>query len=113
MKCFLLNCFPFLWLLIMLAVFQLMVLSLFKGMGNCIFQVQAVKSLLLELMERRQKYHLGTDSLHQNLSTHEIETLCLLLEVTLVSLIFFQSFSFRIYISTLCICPCVVPFSVY
>nr|CAD1844938.1 unnamed protein product [Ananas comosus var. bracteatus] len=62
---------------------KLMVLSLFKGMGNCIFQVQAVKSLLLELMDRRQKYHLGTDSLHQNLSTHEIETLCLLLEVSL------------------------------
>lgn len=63
-----------------------MVFSLLKGMGNIIVHVGGVKSLLLDLLERRNKYHFGLDKVQQKLSKTEIETLCLLLEVILVVL---------------------------
>nr|XP_010919682.1 uncharacterized protein At3g06530 [Elaeis guineensis] len=60
---------------------KLVVLSLLKGLGNIILHVGGVKSLLFELLERRNKYHFGLDKVQQKLSKTEIETLCLLLEV--------------------------------
>lgn len=60
---------------------KLAVLTLFKGLGNAILLVEGVKSLLFELLERRNGYHEGLDISHKALSRTEIDILCLLLEV--------------------------------
>ncbi|XP_010275398.1 PREDICTED: uncharacterized protein At3g06530 isoform X2 [Nelumbo nucifera] len=60
---------------------KLMVLSLLKGMGTAIMDVEGVKLLLSELLKRRSQYHLGVDKSCLELSKIEIEILCLLLEV--------------------------------
>ncbi|PIA50335.1 hypothetical protein AQUCO_01300820v1 [Aquilegia coerulea] len=59
---------------------KLMILSLLRGKDNAILHVEGVRSLLSELLERRNKYHFGVDKLCQPLSKIEIETLCFLLE---------------------------------
>lgn len=51
---------------------QLMILSLLKGVGNTVLRVTETESLLCELLERRC----------QNLAKIEVEILCLLLEVS-------------------------------
>lgn len=60
---------------------KLEVLTLFKGLGNTILLVDGVKSLLFELLERRNGYYLGLDISQQELSRTEIEILCSLLAV--------------------------------
>ncbi|XP_077219422.1 ARM repeat superfamily protein isoform X2 [Tasmannia lanceolata] len=59
---------------------KLMVLALLKGIGNAIINLEEVKLLLFELLNRRSQYHFGHDRSFEKLSRIEIETLCLLLE---------------------------------
>uniref|UniRef100_A0A0E0KTI8 BP28 C-terminal domain-containing protein n=1 Tax=Oryza punctata TaxID=4537 RepID=A0A0E0KTI8_ORYPU len=59
---------------------KFMVLSILKGVGSILFDVEDVKSLLFDLLDRRIQYQSGHES-RQILSTHEILILCLLLEV--------------------------------
>ncbi|KAI3919122.1 hypothetical protein MKW98_016675 [Papaver atlanticum] len=58
---------------------KLVILSLFKGMSGSIMHTSGIKSLLSELLERRNQYFIPNKSF-QALSTIEIETLCILLE---------------------------------
>ncbi|XP_043702680.1 uncharacterized protein At3g06530, partial [Telopea speciosissima] len=60
---------------------KLMVLSLFKGMGTAIMNIEAINLLLAELLKRRTQHHLGIDKSSKKLSKIEVETVCLLLEV--------------------------------
>ncbi|XP_073001076.1 uncharacterized protein At3g06530 isoform X2 [Typha latifolia] len=62
---------------------KLMVLSLLKGIGNFIFHEKGTKKLLLRLVDGRSHCEPGSADLHGKLSILEIETLCLLLEVSL------------------------------
>lgn len=83
----LVNCVPFL---------QLMILSLFKGMGASLLSVGTVKSLLLELMEKYSQHDSGSHSLQKKFSKNEIKLLCLLLEVSSLFLFGISSvFTFR------------------
>uniref|UniRef100_A0A0D9W7V0 BP28 C-terminal domain-containing protein n=1 Tax=Leersia perrieri TaxID=77586 RepID=A0A0D9W7V0_9ORYZ len=61
---------------------KFMVLSILKGVGSILFDVEDVKSLFFDLLDRRNQYQNGPDS-RQILSTHEIQIVCLLLEVLL------------------------------
>ncbi|KAF0894489.1 hypothetical protein E2562_039200 [Oryza meyeriana var. granulata] len=56
------------------------VLSVLKGVGSILFDVEDVKSLFSDLLDRLNQYQSGHES-RQILSTHEIQILCLLLEV--------------------------------
>ncbi|KAJ1272131.1 hypothetical protein BS78_06G179400 [Paspalum vaginatum] len=56
------------------------VLSVLKGVGSILFQAEDVKSLFFDLLDRRDDYQNQNDS-KQFLSTHELQVLCLLLEV--------------------------------
>ncbi|KAF2935198.1 hypothetical protein DAI22_04g215400 [Oryza sativa Japonica Group] len=59
---------------------KFMILSILKGVGSILFDVEDVKSLLFDLLDRRNQYQSGCES-RQIMSTHEIQILCLLLEV--------------------------------
>ncbi|KAJ4955279.1 hypothetical protein NE237_012062 [Protea cynaroides] len=60
---------------------KLMVLSLLKGVGTGMMNIECINLLLAELLERRSQYHFGVDKSSKKLSEIEVETLCLLLEV--------------------------------
>ncbi|XP_042487302.1 uncharacterized protein At3g06530 [Macadamia integrifolia] len=60
---------------------KLMVLSLFKGIGSAIMNIEAINLLLAELLKSRTQYHFGIDKSGKKLSKIEVETVCLLLEV--------------------------------
>ncbi|KAJ4759194.1 U3 small nucleolar RNA-associated protein 10 [Rhynchospora pubera] len=60
---------------------KLTLLQLLKGMGSAIYEVEGAKRFLQSLIERWNKYHFGSDV--QNLTSCEIDILCLLLEVYL------------------------------
>lgn len=82
---------------------QLMVLSLLKGMGNAIMHVKEVKILLYELLDRRSQNSFGIGRSCEPLSNIETDTLCLLLEVSILNLSniclnFFFSIFFLIYL---------------
>jgi U3 small nucleolar RNA-associated protein 10 len=59
---------------------KFMVLSILKGVGGILFKAEDVKSLFFDLLDCRDQYQNQRDS-KQSLSTHEIQILCLLLEV--------------------------------
>lgn len=59
---------------------QFMVLSVLKGVGSILFHAEDVKSLFFDLLDRRDQYQ-NRHNCKQILSTHEMHTLCLLLEV--------------------------------
>ncbi|RLM64477.1 uncharacterized protein C2845_PM16G15760 [Panicum miliaceum] len=59
---------------------KFMVLSILKGVGGILFKAEDVKSLFFDLLDCRDQYQNRRDS-RQSLSTHEIQILCLLLEV--------------------------------
>lgn len=91
---------------------QLMVLSLLKGMGNAIMHVKEVKILLYELLDRRSQNSFGIGRSCEPLSNIETDTLCLLLEVSILTLsniclnFFFSIFFFNLpfpfhYVATL------------
>ncbi|KAJ0970619.1 hypothetical protein J5N97_018578 [Dioscorea zingiberensis] len=61
---------------------KLTILSLLKGVGSVIFHVEGLKLLLFQLLETYNKYCIGLGK-DQNLSTIELETLCLLLKIYL------------------------------
>ncbi|CAD5195383.1 unnamed protein product [Musa acuminata subsp. malaccensis] len=60
---------------------KLKILSLLSGMGTLLLNVEGVKSLLIELVERRTLLNGELDKMHQKLSKNEIQVLCLLLEI--------------------------------
>ncbi|URD79238.1 U3 small nucleolar RNA-associated protein 10 [Musa troglodytarum] len=60
---------------------KLKILSLLSGMGTLLLNVEGVKSLLIELVERRNQCNGELDKMHQKLSKNEIQVLCLLLEI--------------------------------
>ncbi|KAJ8511645.1 hypothetical protein OPV22_002079 [Ensete ventricosum] len=60
---------------------KLKILSLLSGMGTMLLNVQGVKSLLIELVERHNRCNGELDKVHQKLSKNEIQVLCLLLEI--------------------------------
>lgn len=66
----------------MIFFWQLMILSLLKGVGSGVMIVKDVELLLHALLKRRNQYHLGTDKSCQKLSDIEVEILSLLLEVS-------------------------------
>ncbi|PWZ34243.1 Uncharacterized protein Zm00014a_040783 [Zea mays] len=59
---------------------KFMVLSVLKGVGSILFHAEDVKSLFFDLLDRRDQYQ-NRHNCKQILSTHEMHTLCLLLEV--------------------------------
>ncbi|CAN6240377.1 unnamed protein product [Urochloa humidicola] len=59
---------------------KFMLLSVLKGVGRILLQAEDVKSLFFDLLDRRDRYKNEHDS-KQHLSTHEMQILCLLLEV--------------------------------
>lgn len=56
-------------------------LSLLKGLGSSILQVDGVRNLLFELLDRQNKSSFRLDKYGKELSKVEVEILCLLLEV--------------------------------
>ncbi|TKW05794.1 hypothetical protein SEVIR_7G200000v4 [Setaria viridis] len=60
---------------------KFMLLSVLKGVGGILLQAEDVKSLFFDLLDCRDQYQNQHDS--KNLSTHEMQILCLLLEVLL------------------------------
>jgi hypothetical protein len=68
-----------------------MLLRLLKGIGTAIYEVEGVKWFLQSLMEQWIKYHLGYDNQREKLTSSEVDSLCLLLEVCKepISAIFF------------------------
>jgi len=59
---------------------KFMVLSVLKGVGSILFHAEDVKSLFFDLLDCRDQYQ-NQHNCKQILSTHEMHTLCLLLEV--------------------------------
>ncbi|KAK4480629.1 hypothetical protein RD792_013707 [Penstemon davidsonii] len=59
---------------------KLKILSLVRGLGSKLMSVSEVKSLLNDLLERRQQYYLVNGKLCHELSQTEVDILCLLLE---------------------------------
>lgn len=62
---------------------QFMLLSVLKGVGSMLLQAEEVKSLFFDLLDCRDQYLNQHDS-KQNLSIHEIRTVCLFLEVHVI-----------------------------
>ncbi|KAG8082909.1 hypothetical protein GUJ93_ZPchr0014g46634 [Zizania palustris] len=60
---------------------KFMVLSVLKGVGSILLDVEDVKSLFIDLLDRRNQYQSRHDFRQKILSTHEVQILCLLLEV--------------------------------
>ncbi|XP_059305010.1 uncharacterized protein At3g06530 isoform X2 [Lycium ferocissimum] len=60
---------------------KLKILSLLKGVGDRVLRVNGVESLMLDLLDRRQKCHIGFDKSCHKLSQVEVDILCLLLEM--------------------------------
>ncbi|CAL5015590.1 unnamed protein product [Urochloa decumbens] len=65
---------------------KFMLLSVLKGVGGILLQAEDVKSLFFDLLDRRDQYHRrdrykNEHDSKQHLSTHEMQLLCLLLEV--------------------------------
>ncbi|XP_060203327.1 uncharacterized protein At3g06530 isoform X2 [Lycium barbarum] len=60
---------------------KLKILSLLKGVGDRVLRVNGVESLMLDLLDRRQKCHIGFDKSCHKLSQVEVNILCLLLEM--------------------------------
>lgn len=60
---------------------KLRVLSILKELGASILRVKDVESLLCEILQRRYSYHLKLDKSHKKLSTVDVDTLCLLIEI--------------------------------
>ncbi|KAK8952929.1 hypothetical protein KSP40_PGU017461 [Platanthera guangdongensis] len=58
------------------------VLSFLKAMGSALLQVDGCKELLLGLFEKRNEFYTESGKLGERLSDTEIETLCLLLELS-------------------------------
>uniref|UniRef100_A0A1D1XF93 Uncharacterized protein At3g06530 n=1 Tax=Anthurium amnicola TaxID=1678845 RepID=A0A1D1XF93_9ARAE len=72
---------------IFLFLWQLKMLTLFKGLGNYMLQVEEAKRMFLELLERRKQYHYCIDNRSSSRLSHiEVQILCLLLEASLVAL---------------------------
>ena len=69
-------------LMTFILLIQLKILSLLSGMGTLLLNVEGVKSLLIELVERRTRCNGELDKMDQKLSKNEIQVLCLLLEVS-------------------------------
>ncbi|PON51074.1 U3 small nucleolar RNA-associated protein [Parasponia andersonii] len=59
---------------------KLMIMSLFKGVGNTVIRIKELESFLSELLRRRSEYYCEPDTSSQKLSNIEVEILCLLLE---------------------------------
>jgi U3 small nucleolar RNA-associated protein 10 len=66
-----------------------MLLSVLKGVGGILLQAEDVKSLFFDLLDCRDQYQNRHDS--KNLSTHEMQILCLLLEVHVTSCFAYMS----------------------
>ncbi|KAM3340540.1 putative protein isoform X3 [Capsicum galapagoense] len=60
---------------------KLKILSLLKGVGDRVLRVNGIESLMLDLLDRRQKCHVGFDKSCHKLSLVEVNILCLLLEM--------------------------------
>lgn len=60
---------------------KLKILSLLKELGGSIVQVKDVEYLLCELLKRRHNYHFKLDKSHQELSSIDVDVLCLLIEI--------------------------------
>ncbi|CAN6249618.1 unnamed protein product [Urochloa humidicola] len=65
---------------------KFMLLSVLKGVGGILLQAEDVKSLFFDLLDRRDQYHhrdryKNEHDSKQHLSIHEMQILCLLLEV--------------------------------
>ncbi|CAN6235820.1 unnamed protein product [Urochloa humidicola] len=65
---------------------KFMLLLALKGVGGILLQAENVKSLFFDLLDRRDQYHCrdrykNEHDSKQHLSTHEMQILCLLLEV--------------------------------
>lgn len=60
---------------------KLNILSLLKGVGDRVLRVNGIESLMLDLLDRRQKCHIGFDKSCHKLSQVEVTILCLLLEM--------------------------------
>uniref|UniRef100_A0A0V0J264 Putative ovule protein n=1 Tax=Solanum chacoense TaxID=4108 RepID=A0A0V0J264_SOLCH len=60
---------------------KLKILSLLKGVGHTVLRVNGIESLMLDLLDRRQKYHIGFDKSCHKLSHVEVTILCILLEL--------------------------------
>ncbi|XP_075111294.1 uncharacterized protein At3g06530 isoform X2 [Nicotiana tabacum] len=63
---------------------KLKILSLLKGVGDRVIRVHGVESLMLDLLDRRQKCHIRFDKSCHKLSQVEVTILCLLLEMCLM-----------------------------
>ncbi|XP_010318175.2 uncharacterized protein At3g06530 isoform X1 [Solanum lycopersicum] len=59
---------------------KLKILSLLKGVGHTVIRVNGIESLMLDLLDRRQKCHIGFDKSCHKLSQVEVTILCILLE---------------------------------
>ncbi|MCD7468760.1 hypothetical protein HAX54_007198 [Datura stramonium] len=64
---------------------KLKILSLLKGVGGWVLCVNGIESLMLDLLDRRQKCHIGFDKSCHKLSQVEVSILCLLLEMCIKS----------------------------
>lgn len=60
---------------------KLKILSLLKGVGHTVLRVNGIESLMLDLLDRRQKCHIGFDKSCHKLSQVEVTILCILLEL--------------------------------
>ncbi|XP_015069856.1 uncharacterized protein At3g06530 [Solanum pennellii] len=60
---------------------KLKILSLLKGVGHTVIRVNGIESLMLDLLDRRQKCHIGFDKSCHKLSQVEVTILCILLEL--------------------------------
>ncbi|KAK6794238.1 hypothetical protein RDI58_007691 [Solanum bulbocastanum] len=60
---------------------KLKILSLLKGVGHTVLHVNGIESLMLDLLDRRQKCHIGFDKSYHKLSQVEVTILCILLEL--------------------------------
>ncbi|KAL2932885.1 hypothetical protein RDABS01_016004 [Bienertia sinuspersici] len=60
---------------------KLKVLSLLKQLGDSIVRIKDVESLLCELLQRRHSYHLKLDKSQKELSSNDVDILCLLIEI--------------------------------
>ncbi|XAR66099.1 hypothetical protein NMG60_11012179 [Bertholletia excelsa] len=69
---------------------KLVILSLVKGLGSAIMQVEGIDSLLSGLLKRCCQYQTGQENLSHKLSKAEVELTCLLLESCALSTSFSQ-----------------------
>lgn len=60
---------------------KLKILSLLKGVGHTVLRVNGIEALMLNLLDRRQKCHIGFDKSCHKLSQVEVTILCVLLEL--------------------------------